>query len=347
MDGFKNTTKTQYFKGGSSHEAKGAAKVAKVMGEFKSGKLHSGSKNGPEVTNRKQATAIAMSEARKAGAKMPMRKAGGGSVEADDALMARMTPKELAMGRAGIAAARARLSGKKLPPKAVPVASKRPLIESKTGGVVKKAVGGPVATLVPKLPGVKVVAKPKLPETPEYLEAKAAAQKKIAAMGNDRAAVAAEKDRFASLPRTAEGDIVLTPKKPLPQLVKKAVGGPVATATQTANNTSSLPFGITPSAAAQAKQKATAQASVASRLKANTAANAAAQARVQTHENARKAAAVSQRAADVTAQRAKSVAIANKTAANTARMNSFDPNHPRQPVKKASGGLAAMPKGKC
>ena len=39
------------------------AKVGKVMHEFKAGTLHSGSKKGPEVTNRKQAIAIAMSEA--------------------------------------------------------------------------------------------------------------------------------------------------------------------------------------------------------------------------------------------------------------------------------------------
>jgi hypothetical protein len=38
-------------------------KVGVVMGEFKKGKLHSGSKKGPKVTSRKQAVAIAMSEA--------------------------------------------------------------------------------------------------------------------------------------------------------------------------------------------------------------------------------------------------------------------------------------------
>ncbi len=37
-------------------------KIKKVMEEFKEGKLHSGSKSGPEVTNPKQAIAIAMSE---------------------------------------------------------------------------------------------------------------------------------------------------------------------------------------------------------------------------------------------------------------------------------------------
>jgi hypothetical protein len=40
-------------------------KVKKVMTEFKSGKLHTGSKKGPVVTNKKQAIAIALSEARK------------------------------------------------------------------------------------------------------------------------------------------------------------------------------------------------------------------------------------------------------------------------------------------
>lgn len=41
------------------------SKVRTVMHEFKMGKLHSGSKKGPEVTSRKQAIAIALSEARK------------------------------------------------------------------------------------------------------------------------------------------------------------------------------------------------------------------------------------------------------------------------------------------
>ena len=42
-------------------------KVGKVMGEFKRGALHSGSKKGPLVKNRAQAVAIGLSEARKAG----------------------------------------------------------------------------------------------------------------------------------------------------------------------------------------------------------------------------------------------------------------------------------------
>lgn len=53
---------------------KAQAKVKKVMHEFKSGKLHSGSKKGPEVTNPKQAIAIALSEARKKGMKVSKKK---------------------------------------------------------------------------------------------------------------------------------------------------------------------------------------------------------------------------------------------------------------------------------
>ena len=55
---------------GSVNMAKGGmtpkqeAKVGKVMGEFKSGELHSGSKSGPLVKDRKQAIAIGLSEAR-------------------------------------------------------------------------------------------------------------------------------------------------------------------------------------------------------------------------------------------------------------------------------------------
>ncbi len=49
-----------------SPKIRGVNKVEKVMHEFKHGELHSGSKAGPQVRNRKQAIAIAMSEQRKA-----------------------------------------------------------------------------------------------------------------------------------------------------------------------------------------------------------------------------------------------------------------------------------------
>jgi len=55
-------------------KSKGKKKVEKVMKEFKENKLHSGSKKGPVVSNPKQAIAISLSEARKAGSKIPKRK---------------------------------------------------------------------------------------------------------------------------------------------------------------------------------------------------------------------------------------------------------------------------------
>lgn len=50
-------------------EKKGERKIHKVMKEFKEGDLKSSS--GDKVKNRKQAVAIALSEAREAGAKIP------------------------------------------------------------------------------------------------------------------------------------------------------------------------------------------------------------------------------------------------------------------------------------
>jgi hypothetical protein len=87
MEGFKNTTKTQYYSGGGTIKGpKGAAKISKVMGEFKSGDLHSGSKQGPKVSNPKQAVAIALNQARNAtgtpplGASVPQGIKKGGKV---------------------------------------------------------------------------------------------------------------------------------------------------------------------------------------------------------------------------------------------------------------------------
>ena len=53
-------------------KAAATKKVGKVMHEFKTGMLHSGSKKGPAVTSRKQAIAIALSEA---GMSKPKKKA--------------------------------------------------------------------------------------------------------------------------------------------------------------------------------------------------------------------------------------------------------------------------------
>ncbi|HEY4185452.1 MAG TPA: DUF6496 domain-containing protein [Polyangia bacterium] len=59
----KRTTSKQYGKAAGT-------KVEKVMREKKAGKLRSG-RSGKKVTDRKQAIAIGLSEARKSGAKVP------------------------------------------------------------------------------------------------------------------------------------------------------------------------------------------------------------------------------------------------------------------------------------
>lgn len=60
----------------AKYSKKAGDKVEEVMHEMKEGKLRSGSKKGPKVTSRKQAIAIALSEAREEGAKVPKKVAG-------------------------------------------------------------------------------------------------------------------------------------------------------------------------------------------------------------------------------------------------------------------------------
>ena len=59
----------------AKYSKKAGEKVEKVMREKKRGTLKSGS--GKKVTSRKQAIAIGLSEARKAGAKVPKKKGTG------------------------------------------------------------------------------------------------------------------------------------------------------------------------------------------------------------------------------------------------------------------------------
>jgi hypothetical protein len=56
----------------AKYSKKGQEKVETVMHEMKEGTLRSGS--GKKVTSRKQAIAIGLSDARKVGAKVPMKK---------------------------------------------------------------------------------------------------------------------------------------------------------------------------------------------------------------------------------------------------------------------------------
>ncbi|MGC4038791.1 MAG: DUF6496 domain-containing protein [Chitinophagaceae bacterium] len=61
----------------AKYSKKAADKVEKVMREKKKGTLKSG-RSGKKVTSRKQAIAIGLSEARKAGAKVPKKKSSAG-----------------------------------------------------------------------------------------------------------------------------------------------------------------------------------------------------------------------------------------------------------------------------
>jgi uncharacterized protein DUF6496 len=61
-------------KSGKKYGAKAAHDVEQAMHKMKRGKLRSGG-SGKKVTDRKQAVAIGLSEARREGAKVPRRKA--------------------------------------------------------------------------------------------------------------------------------------------------------------------------------------------------------------------------------------------------------------------------------
>ncbi len=65
-------TTSSHSRSKSSTGSKGQRKIHKVMKEHKAGTLKSGS--GEKVKSRKQAVAIALSEARKSGAKIPTKK---------------------------------------------------------------------------------------------------------------------------------------------------------------------------------------------------------------------------------------------------------------------------------
>lgn len=56
------------------YSKKAEKKISKVMREGYAGKLHSGSKKGPLVTNPQQMKAIAISEAKKKGYKVSKKK---------------------------------------------------------------------------------------------------------------------------------------------------------------------------------------------------------------------------------------------------------------------------------
>lgn len=70
----KHTKKMEHKPKKRKYSKKAEKKITKVMHEFGKGKLHSGSKKGPVVENVKQAEAIAISEAKRKGLKVPKKK---------------------------------------------------------------------------------------------------------------------------------------------------------------------------------------------------------------------------------------------------------------------------------
>ena len=72
----KSRSSSSRSKGTRKYGPKAQQSVEREMREFKQGKLKSG-RSGKKVTSRKQAIAIGLSEARRAGAKVPPQKDAG------------------------------------------------------------------------------------------------------------------------------------------------------------------------------------------------------------------------------------------------------------------------------
>ena len=198
MDGFKNTTKTsydtssgrkfanggmtvsradmpsgegpmskpamvaKYAKGG--HVKKAEQKIGRVMTEFTEGKLHSGSKEGPKVKSTKQAVAIALNEARAAGAKIPrVKKARGGMMEEGGTYNERGKRATLAE----IAAEARRVEGRKPPVEGI---STRPTDDSGRRMTNEELGMVPGGGASPKKPMPKPAAKKPMPKAMSDLE---------------------------------------------------------------------------------------------------------------------------------------------------------------------------------
>lgn len=135
MDGFRDTTRMVYLAGGGAVKGDaGAAKMAKVMHEFKMGKLHSGSKQGPEVTSPKQAIAIALNQKARL-AKGGLAKAPPGIRINDPEARALQAVTSQTFRKSDRAAESGAPVQKR---KGVPVAPSAPLLGAKHGGLAVK-----------------------------------------------------------------------------------------------------------------------------------------------------------------------------------------------------------------
>jgi len=124
----------------AKYSKKAGEKVGKVMDEMKQGKLRSGS--GAKVTNRKQAIAIGLSEAREEGAKVPQKSGAKKSAPKKAAAKKSAPKKSAAKGSAAKKAAPKKSAAKKTAPKksaAKKSASKRTAAPKKSAA--KKSAG--------------------------------------------------------------------------------------------------------------------------------------------------------------------------------------------------------------
>lgn len=108
----------------AKYSKKAQDKVAQVMHEMKKGKLKSGS--GDKVTDRKQAIAIGLSEAREAGAKVPKKAASKKSARKNPATKKSASKKSVSKKSASRGPGRpAKPAAKKAAPRKKAAAGKR------------------------------------------------------------------------------------------------------------------------------------------------------------------------------------------------------------------------------
>lgn len=98
LDKNGNPVPKRMAEGGEAYSPKAEKFISKRMHTFGKGGMHSTTKHGPEVTNPKQAIAIAMSEAREKGMKVPKEAEGGEMKSRRERMMDAALNKKMAEG---------------------------------------------------------------------------------------------------------------------------------------------------------------------------------------------------------------------------------------------------------